>query len=897
MLEPEGLPSRAAAGFFSRAAAYFAARAIKLCSPAVPFKRTGVQTTPPSPSPTPSLSFLGEGGAMGALIRSHDWRNSPLGPPEQWPQALKTVVGILLGSKFPMFLAWGPELRFIYNDGYAEILGGKHPAALGCAFEDIWAEIWEDVGPLAERAMAGESLYIENLPLTLTRKGFPEATWFTFSYSPVRDDSGAVAGMFCVCTETTALVEAERRRLDEAERLRQLFDRAPGFMAVVRGPDHVFEMMNRSYLQLVGHRNLIGKPVREALPEVEGQGFFELLDEVYRSGEPYRGRSMPIQLQRTPGAAPEERLVDFIFQPIREANGSVSGIFAEGYDVTEQQLAESKLRESEKRFRLIADSAPVPMWVSKLDRKRSFVNRAYAEFLGVDYKDAIDFDWRSVIHPDDGERIVAESLAGEATLAPFVLEARYRRSDGAWRWLRSQSQPRWGVNGEHIGFIGVAYDVTEAREAEAALREVNETLERRVEERTADLSAALSRLQSEVTERLRAEEALRQAQKMEAVGQLTGGIAHDFNNLLTPILGGLEIIAGRVEDPRLKRIAEAALESSRRGAKLTGQLLAFSRIQRIAIAPVAVNDVIANMEMLLRHSIGSAIRIETLLEEEAGHALCDPNQLENALLNLAINARDAMPDGGTLTISTARTRVEEGLDVDAGEFVQLCVADTGSGMTEEVRARATEPFYSTKPIGKGTGLGLAQVYGIAQQSGGTLRIDSAPGEGTRVHILLPAAPAPKEEAAPAVAVRAPQPSRSGAMVLVVDDDPEVRDFLLGSLDSLGHGAVAADGWKEGLARLEDSAPDIVLLDYAMPEMHGADLARAIRERRPSLPIVFVTGYAETEQLEAALGPGVQVLRKPFAVADLAAAIERELAPRPVPPGFEAAPAEGVGGTL
>jgi PAS domain S-box-containing protein len=694
------------------------------------------------------LDFLADGGAMGARIRDYDWSASPLGPPAGWPQSLKTAVGIMLSSKFPMFTAWGPELVFLYNDSYADVLGDKHPSALGSAFRDVWSEIWRDVGPLADRAMAGEATYWERFPLVMERKGFREDTWFTFSYSPLRGDDGAVAGMFCACVETT-----------------------------------------------------------------------------------------------------------------------------------DTHLAEVALRESEERFRLIADSAPVPMWVTKLDRKRSFVNRAYVDFFGISYEDCVDYDWRTIIHPDDRERIIAESVAGEATLKPFILEGRYRRADGEWRWIRSESQPRWGPGGEHIGFIGVAHDITYSREAEAALREVNETLEKRVAERTADLSAALDRLQAEVGERLRAEEALRQAQKMEAVGQLTGGIAHDFNNLLTPIMGGLEMIAAKLDDPRLKRLAETALEASRRGAKLTGQLLAFSRIQRIQMVPVAVNEVIARMRTLLRHTIGAGIHVETKLDPGAGHGLSDANQLENAIINLAINARDAMTGrGGTLTISTARTRVEDAAELVPGDYVCVTVADTGPGMAPEVAERALEPFYSTKPLGKGTGLGLAQVYGIAQQSGGTVRIESREGEGTRVHILLPATAAPDlNEADPAAAEREPARAPApGATILVVDDDDDVRAFLAGSLEGMGHRVISAASGAEGLECAEDCDPDMALLDYAMPGMNGAEVARALRDMRPELPIVFVSGYAESGQLEGALGPDVPVLRKPFTIADLAAAVDRNL---------------------
>jgi PAS domain S-box-containing protein len=666
--------------------------------------------------------------------------------------------------------------------------------------------------------------------------------------------------------------------LGEIQRLRQLFDKAPGFMAATRGPDHVFELANPSYLELVGERPLIGKSVKDAFPELAGTGFVERLDKVYAQGKAFTGRSTPIWLRRTPDAELEQHFLDFVFQPITDDAGKVTGLFLEGYDMTHRHAAEQALRESEERFRLIADSAPVPMWVTKLDRKRSFVNIAYAEFLGVPYDEACDYDWRTRIHPEDVDRVVAESLAGEATLKSFALEARYLRHDDRWRWLRSVSQPRWDSEGEHVGFIGVAHDITEAKEAERTLREMNETLEKRVAERTADLSAALDRLQSEVSERLRAEEALRQAQKMEAVGQLTGGIAHDFNNLLTPIMGGLELISMRTTDERLKRMASTALESARRGAKLTSQLLAFSRIQRISIAPVAVNEVVSNMEELLRHSIGTKIRMETRLDDAAGHGLCDPNQLENAILNLAINARDAMPAGGTLTISTGRRRSENEPDLPAGEFVSVSVGDTGEGMAPDVLARATEPFFSTKPLGKGTGLGLAQVYGIARQSGGTVRIQSQPGRGTLVDLLFPAA-GPQDalvERDAGIAEFVSQQEANGVRILVVDDDPDVRAFLEAALEGLGYAVSEAEDGVSGLKMVDEVSPDLLLLDYAMPQMNGADVARAVRRSHPHLPIIFVTGYAESGQLEAALGGEVPLLRKPFTVAQLSAAIAPHL---------------------
>jgi len=292
--------------------------------------------------------FLSGGGEVGALMRTHDWSTSPLGAPEQWPQSLRSVVGLILNSKFPMFVAWGPELGFIYNDSYAEILGGKHPLALGRRFEAIWQEIWADIHPIIVQALEGQSSFHSNLPLTVHRKGFDEEAFFTFSYSPVREESGAIAGMYCAVSETTDDVLNERHRLKQNERFQMLFAQAPGVMAVLHDSDHVFELANAAYLELVGNRDVQGKPIREALPELEGQGFFELLDKVYASGEPYKGQAVSVKLQRGPGQL-EERFLDFVYQPIKDAGGKVSGIFVEGYDVTSAVSANNELRAANRR--------------------------------------------------------------------------------------------------------------------------------------------------------------------------------------------------------------------------------------------------------------------------------------------------------------------------------------------------------------------------------------------------------------------------------------------------------------------------------------------------------------------------------------------------------------------
>lgn len=297
------------------------------------------------------FAFLVGGGQTGALMRVHDWSHSPLGAPNSWPQSLRSIVSVMLSSEFPMFVAWGPQLGFLYNDRYADILGAKHPAALGGRFEEIWAEIWNDIRPIIDQAIQGHATYHRNLPLLVNRREHEEQAWFTFSYSPIRDENGLVAGMFCAVMETTDQVLAERHRVEEVERLRLLFQQAPGIIAVLREPDHVFEIANNAYLQLVGHREILGKPIREALPEVAGQGFFELLDQVYRTGEPYVGREIAVRLQRKPDDPLEERYVNFVYQPTRDYRGKITGIFVEGSDVTEAVKAHKALQASENELK------------------------------------------------------------------------------------------------------------------------------------------------------------------------------------------------------------------------------------------------------------------------------------------------------------------------------------------------------------------------------------------------------------------------------------------------------------------------------------------------------------------------------------------------------------------
>jgi PAS domain S-box-containing protein len=658
-------------------------------------------------------------------------------------------------------------------------------------------------------------------------------------------------------------------------------------------------------------------------------------------------------------------------------DGTVAGIIMVIQDITEARAAEIALRESEARFRRIADSAPTPVWVTRLDRSRDFVNDAYAEFLGVDREAARLFDWSSIIHPDDHDRIVATSIAGQDRGEPFELTARYRRHDGEYRWMHTVSQPRHDADGRVVGFIGVASDITLAKQAELDLR-------RLVEERTAELTESEQRFRAifdavmvvivllkpdgtvieinntraawrsedtrrvvgrplwesptlerypgyepllrqavataasgetfsheikleapgqptahldltlqpvrgargeiryllfevrDITELKSAQEQLRQSQKMEALGQLTGGIAHDFNNLLTVVVGGLDLITKRTDDSKIRRYAENALSAAERGARLTAQLLAFSRVQRLEVRPTYVAPLIENMRHLLRNVLGPGIDKQFDLNEELIPVMADPTQLELAVLNLAINARDAMPDGGTLFFETRKESIHGDPELDDGNYVELSIRDTGTGMTPEVMARAFEPFFTTKEVGKGTGLGLSMVYGVARQSGGTARIESEVGRGTTVKLYFRHAEGagPNAEADGAAAEARAMPKKK-ASVLVIDDDPDVREFIATSLAECGFAVREAADGAAGLESFEKKPPDLVVLDFVMPGMSGAEVANRMLAERPGQPILFVSGFSETEAIRR-LAPDTPLLAKPFRADALDAAVRSAL---------------------
>jgi len=423
----------------------------------------------------------------------------------------------------------------------------------------------------------------------------------------------------------------------------------------------------------------------------------------------------------------------------------------------------------------------------------------------------------------------------------------------------------------------------ELEKTQGALRRLNGTLESRISERTEELRQANNQLMQEIAEREKAQAALVQAQKMEAIGQLTGGIAHDFNNLLMVIAGNFELIQRRAPDNGLATLAGYGLQASERAAKLTGRLLAFSRTEQLSLRPVDINALIGTMHELLPRSLGPEYAIKVDLAPEAPWAMADANQLELAILNLSLNARDATPGGGVLRIESACLR-PHGLALRDGEYVVIRVRDQGAGIPEHLIDKVFDPFFTTKPVGKGTGLGLSQVYGIAKQSGGAARIVSSEGHGCTVEIWLPRVTAHAEhDTAPALD-RLPLRA-AGRRVLVIEDDNAVRRFIVDCLRGLGFTVVEAAEGEHGLAQLKPPPPDLMIVDYAMPGMNGVEVIRAAREQFADLPIILATGYADMEAVHGVIDSN-HVLRKPFRIADLAGVLAHVLddSPEPEAPG-------------
>ncbi|PBJ81501.1 hybrid sensor histidine kinase/response regulator [Lysobacteraceae bacterium NML93-0399] len=907
---------------------------------------------------------------MAGRIASFDWASTPLGPIETWPQSLRTTLGLMLDSRFAMCLCWGPSLTLFYNDAYAPMLGAKEPHALGRPLAEIWSDVWDDIRPMVDSAMSGTSTWHEDMPLTMLRNGYPEETFWTFSYTPVRDEQGSVIGFLNITTDVTRKVQNERRLSADVDQLGRMFKQAPSFMAMLTGPDHVFRYANPAYRRLVGDRELVGKPAAEALPDAVQQGYLDLLDTVYRTGEPFIADGARFVVQARPGEPAVERHLDFVYQPISDAQG-VIGIFVQGVDVTARRLGDLALRARESELqslnsdleRQVVERArdrsltwqvtPDLLAVVAPDGRIETVNPAWEQLLGWRAEELVGTRWLDHVSPDD--RMVTQNVLATLQAGKPVLhfENRWRTRAGGLRTLSWVATPEGGR------FYCSARDVTDINAASEALarsqaqlrtlfetsyqlqgmctpegivtdanRAVLKAIGARFEDviglhlwdtpwftGTPDLPARIQAMFAraakgetvrdemqvdlpggqrchdlslrpihddggriiavvpeaiDTTERRNAEGALRQSQKLEAIGQLTGGVAHDFNNLLTPIVTALDLAADpHAREERRTRMIGVARQSAERAATLVQRLLAFARRQPLQAADIDVAALVRGMAALIESSSSPRIRLVLDLPDGLLPAVADANQLEMAILNLAVNACDAMPDGGTLTIGARNARVSDDERLAAGRYLVLSITDTGTGMDERTRERAIEPFFSTKGIGRGTGLGLSMAHGLASQLGGRLAIDSTPGQGTTIHFWLPVGThTGADHAHEDNAVNTPSDTRGTA--LVVDDEDAVRMCTADALEDMGYRIVEAGSAEEALRALDDGlAPAVLVTDHLMPGMTGAELARNVRARLPGTAIVIVSGYTSMADFDQ----GLTILNKPFRQHELAASVE------------------------
>jgi len=1102
-----------------------------------------------------------DGGDTGRLIADFDWAASSLGPIGTWPSPLRTVLAMILRSPLPMIVLWGEDGVMLYNDGYAAIAGARHPALIGAHVREGWEENRDFNDKVMRTVLGGGTLSYTDQELTLHRNGHAEQVWLSLDYSPIHGDGGRPAGAIAVVIETTERVLGARRAALDTQRQRDMLQQMPGFVAMLSGPQHVFSYVNDAYLSLVRRADMIGKSVRQALPDVEGQGYFELLDEVYKTGVSHVARGMSVRFE----GQDQDEFLDFVYQPVRGDDGEINGIFVGGYDVTETLRGADALRRSEEQLRLATDLAEVGLWDVDLVEDTLYWDRRCKAMFGIspDVPVSMD-DFYAGLHPEDREDTTQAFAAAIDPGARAIYDVEYRtvgKEDGVVRWVAAKGRGVFDASGKCVRASGTTLDISHRKQADLrrdtlvklhdALRqasdiattsyevgrilgealgvcrvgygtvdprddsfvverdwnaegvqsiagklnlrdfgsfvddlkegnfiEINDT---RKDPRTASASAALEarharsfvnvpvvekdktvavlyinhdrprgwsreeialihdvaqrarisveraraehdlqalatsleeQVQARTAERnllatvfestdsfihvvdldyrwlainpagadefarafgpypkvgdrmldllddlpgeraaveaiwsralageeftevsefgapgrerntyemkfnqlhdkdgnrigayqvvtninervaqaarlAEAEDQLRQAQKMEAVGQLTGGIAHDFNNMLAVVLGSLDLLNRRfgAEDPRAKRQIDAASDAAKRAANLTQRLLAFSRQQPLQPETVEPNKLVSNMSDLLHHSIGGDIRLETVLAGGVWPIHVDPNQLENVILNLAVNARDAMSGGGRLTIETQNVHLDaryvlKAPGVTPGHYVMVAVSDTGAGMAPEIIAKAFDPFFTTKAVGKGTGLGLSQVYGFVRQSGGHVRIYSEIGQGTTVKIYLPRDNDATISAPLVEDMFEVTPGDDREIILIVDDEPAVRQFSADAFTELGYAVIEAESAAAAL-QLIGSHPEIALLftDIVMPDINGRQLVDAAHIIRPGLKVLYTTGYTRNAIVHnGVLDAGVELIGKPFTIDELAARV-RELLDR------------------
>ena len=858
--------------------------------------------------------FLADGGEMGERIAAFDWASTPLGPIEGWPQSLRAIVAFIVHCPIPLVMLWGEDGIMIYNDGYSVFAGDNHPRILGSKVREGWPEVADFNDNVMKVGLAGGTLAYKDHLLRLNRTGTFEDVWMNLDYSPVYDDDGAPAGVMAVVVETTEAVKAEQALRESEARLRFL-DLLGKRTAASTDADEILAITTRMVGDELGVSNCAyadmdadqdgftvrGDWAREGSQSIVGHyrlaDFGELAVRKLNAGLPLIVNDNLTELASEEAATfqnigigaticmplvKEGRLTALMAIHHAGSHRWTSNELATIREVAERSWAhiervrsEAALREaatrlgdlnetleqrvvertaalerSQTQFRLLVQGV-VDYAIFMLDPTGlvSSWNTGAERIKGYAADEIIGRHFSSFYTDEDRDR-------GEPHRALETARREGRFAAEGWRVRKDGTRFRASVvidaihddEGQLIGFAKITRDVTEREQTQRELEE--------------------------------AREALFQSQKLEAIGQLTGGVAHDFNNLLMAIMSGLELLRKRVsnDDPRITKLLDNSVQAAERGAALIQRMLAFARRQELKVERVNVAQLVAGMTELLQRSLGPTLTIETRFAAGLPQVSADTNQLEMALLNLAVNARDAMREGGKLSISAVECPLKRGEveDLAAGSYVRLTVADNGSGMDAETLGRAADPFFTTKGIGKGTGLGLSMVHGFARQSGGALQLESELGNGTRAHIWLPvAAQAPDEQRRP-IADESYRGEDLPRKILVVDDDAIVLMNTAAMLEDLGHVVVEAGSAREALQQFRSQDDfDLIITDQAMPGMTGSDLVAAVRKERPTMPVILATGYGETPIDNNAT---VRRLGKPFNQSDLRRVIRDAVAP-------------------
>lgn len=857
--------------------------------------------------------------AVASEILAHDWESTSLGPISGWPESLSSLITTMIACPVPMYLAWGPDLISFFNDSYRPILGYRAETALGQPFKSLWSSVWADIEPLVQDALNGTARSVTDMRLDLSRRGEPEESYWTFSYSPVFDANGKVSGMLCVTGETTDRVLAERHRAEADRRLDLALSAGNSIGVWDWDVTNDLVTSDMRFAALYGVDPAIaskGAPISEFFSGIHPEDIDRVQQEVGRTIATNGRFKSEYRILGNDGTI---RWVSAQGSCISDEDGQCIRFPGVSYDITDRVTAELAIKASREEREFVIDlvlkqralqdpGAIVRLSTEALGRRLGVHRVGFYRLLGSDRMNH-SAGW------SDG---TLQQIVGEQSVQAFGVYAERERAKGRSiifsdsRYEFDNSLIGYAENGVLSGICVPLLDegrwaagiylhhadvrlwspaeISFAKEiagltwvaierAEALIR-----LSQRLDRQQQALSEVSDELVAAEGKRLHAESQLRQLQKMEAVGQLTGGVAHDFNNMLAIIIGGLNLTQRRLDkgDSNVRKYIDGALEGATRAATLTQRLLAFSRQQPLSPETLDANKLLSNLTELLARTIGEQIRLETILSAGLWRALVDPNQLENAIINMAVNSRDAMPDGGRLTIETGNVQVDETyareVDVASGHYVMIAVSDTGTGMSPETLNRAFDPFFTTKSVGQGTGLGLSQVFGFVRQSGGHIRAYSEVGHGTTFKLYLPRSFESLSQRDATDPSASPSPGQAHEIILVVEDEERVRNFSVEALRELGYTVIHAASSPEALDMIE-RGQDVTLLftDVVMPELTGRQLADRARTVRPELKVLFTTGYTRNAVVHnGIIDPGTNFLPKPFSIDLLAEKVRQAI---------------------